>query len=94
MLKKKDPIAMALYKQYNNLAMPNMRLHKEEALVLLDYIEDETLRIMTGKSDKLEQISPETPVTAAFTVAQDKPTGDVVAIMNSWVREAHAKLRR
>ena len=29
-------------------------------------------------------------MTAAFTVSQEKPSGDVVAIMNSWVREAHA----
>jgi len=85
MLKKKDPIAMALYKQYNNLAMPNMRLHKEEALALLDYIDDETQRVL----GKPEQPSVETPVTAAFTVSQDKPAGDVVAIMNAWVREAH-----
>jgi copper(I)-binding protein/cytochrome oxidase Cu insertion factor (SCO1/SenC/PrrC family) len=85
MLKQKDPVAMALYKQYNNLAMPNMRLNKEEALSLLDYIDDETQRLQ----GKLEQISPETPVTAAFTVRPDKPAGDVVAIMNAWVREAH-----
>ena len=85
MLKQKDPVAMALYKQYNNLAMPNMRLNKEEALSLLDYIDDETQRLQ----GKLEQISPETPVTAAFTVSLDKPAGDVVAIMNAWVREAH-----
>lgn len=31
-----------------------------------------------------------TPVTAAFTVSPAKPAGDVVAIMNAWVREAHA----
>jgi len=86
MLKKKDPIAMALYKQYNNLAMPNMRLNKEEAVALLDYIDDETQRIQ-GKS---EHAGSEKPVTAAFTVSQDKPTGDVVAIMNAWVREAHS----
>lgn len=90
MLKNKDPIAMALYKQYNNLAMPNMRLHKEEALALLDYIADETRRL---QGDDLEQISPETPVTAAFTVSGDQPTRDVVAIMNAWVREAHAKAK-
>jgi copper(I)-binding protein len=29
-------------------------------------------------------------VTAVFTVSQDKPSGDVVAIMNSWVREANS----
>ena len=83
MLKKKDPIAMALYEQYNKLAMPNMRLNKEEAVVLLDYIKDETQRLQGGP------VLPETPVTAAFTVSHDKPAGDVVAIMNSWVREAH-----
>ena len=86
MLKKKDPIAMALYKQYNELAMPNMRLNKKEAIALLEYIDNET---QTAQG-KLEPISPEKPVTAAFTVSQEKPSGDVVAIMNSWVREAHA----
>jgi copper(I)-binding protein/cytochrome oxidase Cu insertion factor (SCO1/SenC/PrrC family) len=90
MLNKKDPIAMALYEQYNRLAMPNMRLHKEEALALLEYIEDETKRVQGEPSEpELEPISPGAPVTAAFTVSQDKPAGDVVAIMNAWVREAH-----
>ncbi|VAW92320.1 Cytochrome oxidase biogenesis protein Sco1/SenC/PrrC, thiol-disulfide reductase involved in Cu(I) insertion into CoxII Cu(A) center [hydrothermal vent metagenome] len=75
MLKKKDPIAMALYKQYNNLAMPNMRLHKEEALALLDYMEEETQRQWGELEDK------KTPVLAN--------KDDVVAIMQAWVREAH-----
>jgi copper(I)-binding protein/cytochrome oxidase Cu insertion factor (SCO1/SenC/PrrC family) len=87
MLNKKDPIAIALYEQYNRLAMPNMRLHKEEALALLEYIDAETKRVQGEPA--LEPISPVAPVTAAFTVSQDKPAGDVVAIMNAWVREAH-----
>ncbi len=86
MLKKKDPIAMALYKQYNNLAMPNMRLHKEEALALLDYIEDETRRIQGTPAHTAKQ----RPVKAAFKVSANEPASDVVAIMNAWVREAHA----
>lgn len=86
MLNKKDPIAMAMYEKYNKLAMPNMRLNKEEAEALLEYIDDETQRIQ----GPLEPIIAEKPVTAAFTVSQEKPSGDVVAIMNSWVREAHA----
>ena len=86
MLKQKDPIAMALYKQYNNLAMPNMRLNKREALALLDYIDDETQRVL-GKS---AQTSTVTPLSSAFTVSQGKPTGDVIAIMNAWVRAAHS----
>jgi len=85
MLKKKDPIAMGLYYKYNKLAMPNMRLNKEEADVLLEYIASETQRIQ-GAS---ELATVEKPVTAAFTVSHEKPEGDVVAIMNAWVREAH-----
>ena len=30
-----------------------------------------------------------TAVTAAFTVSDAQPPGDIVAIMNSWIREAH-----
>lgn len=85
MLKKKDPIALALYEQYNKLAMPNMRLNKEEATALLKYIDEETIRVQAGN----KPAGPQKPVTAAFTVSHEKPTGDVVAVMNSWVREAH-----
>ena len=46
MLKKKDPIAMALYKQYNNLNMPNMRLTQEDALALLKYFEEKTQSVL------------------------------------------------
>jgi protein SCO1/2 len=81
MLKKKDPIAMALYKQYNNLAMPNMRLNKEEALSLLDYMANETQRVVGD--EPLESIISPAPGPV-------KLDGDVVAIMNAWVREAHA----
>ncbi len=86
MLNKKDPIAMALYEQYNRLAMPNMRLNKEEALTLLDYLEDETSRIMGEET--LDSIEP--PAKAASAASQVKAEGDVVAIMNAWVREAHS----
>ena len=86
MLKKKDPIAMELYKQYNKLAMPNMRLNKEEALSLLDYMADETQRI--AGDDPLESIL--TPVKTVTATSPARPDGDVVAIMNAWVREAHA----
>ncbi len=45
MLKKKDPVAIALYEKYNKLAMPNLRLNKEEAMVLLEFIEEESKRL-------------------------------------------------
>ncbi|MEE8431242.1 MAG: copper chaperone PCu(A)C, partial [Candidatus Desulfatibia sp.] len=99
MLKKKDPIAMALYKQYNNLAMPNMRLNQQEAVDLIDYMDVKSKRLQLRRDirkrqrnapGKLERISSGTPVTAAFPVSQAEPADDVVAIMNAWVREAHA----
>ena len=110
MLEKKDPIAVALYKEYNNVAMPNMRLNQSEAVDLLAYIEEESERVlaevlrtprrsaryaMAARAEKKRSeyayYEPEKPVTAAFTVSQDKPTGeDVVAIMNAWVRETDA----
>ena len=55
MLKDGDPIALALYRKYNNLAMPNMRLNKDEALILLEYISAETKRI-SGASHQSPEI--------------------------------------
>lgn len=81
MLKKKDPTALALYKKYNNLAMPNMRLNKAEAIALLAYIDSETTRL----GDESVQKDPETSTSRKITKKND----DVVAIMNAWVREAH-----
>lgn len=82
MLKNKDPIALAMYKKYNNMAMPNFRLNKGEAEVLLEYIQEETQRIW-GSSATLRSEEPED------SVYDQKIGDDVVAIMNSWVREAH-----
>jgi copper(I)-binding protein/cytochrome oxidase Cu insertion factor (SCO1/SenC/PrrC family) len=45
MLTNKDPIAMALYNEYDRLPMPNMRLNQQEAMDLLVYIDDETRRL-------------------------------------------------
>ena len=86
MLADQDPIAMALYEKYDQLNMPNMRLNQEEAMSLLDYIEEETIRL-TGQAERLA--AAET-VTAEFTVSPGQPSGDVVAVMNAWVRETDA----
>ncbi|WP_194790401.1 SCO family protein [Pseudomonas sp. UFMG81] len=45
MLAEKDPLAMLLYEQYNQLAMPNMRLGETEVAALLAYLEEETTRV-------------------------------------------------
>ncbi len=75
MLAKKDPLAIALYKKYNRVAMPNMRLTQNEAIDLLTYIESETARLAnsTGKVFGKGDVQD----------AQE----DLVAVMNAWVRE-------
>lgn len=76
MLADKDPIAMELYERYNQLAMPNMRLNRQEAEDLLVYINDETSRLWG------------TPKTAESQQNKEEESGDVVAVMNAWIREA------
>jgi protein SCO1 len=45
MLAEKDPIATALYAQYQNLTMPNMRLSDHDVEVLIGYLETESKRL-------------------------------------------------
>ena len=78
MLEKKDPIAMALYSQYNNLAMPNMRLNRQEALNLIDYMDEETRRADVH-SDHAHEAHSATP--------EDATSADgIIGVRNAWVR--------
>ncbi|MCG8291784.1 SCO family protein [Pseudomonas entomophila] len=45
MLAERDALAMLLYGQYNQLAMPNLRLGEAEVAALLAYLEEETVRV-------------------------------------------------
>lgn len=89
MLAEKDPIAMALYEQYDRLAMPNMRLNRSEAEVLLEFIEEVTRAKVELPETRIASDPRVEPMTAEFTVSSEMPQGDAVAIMNAWVREAH-----
>ncbi len=84
-LARRDPIAMALYEEYDRLAMPNARLNKEEALALIAYFEAETERLAAtsrdGEAKGLTKVS--------YRLAQSG-AGDVVAVMDAWVRTAVA----
>jgi protein SCO1/2 len=42
MLDEKDPLAIALYLQYNKLRMPNIKLERRDALDLIQYMQDQT----------------------------------------------------
>ncbi len=78
MLAKKDPIAIALYKKYNRVAMPNMRLNQYEAVDLLTYIEAETARIQPNSGKVFGSKS---------MLEHSQIQEDQVAVMNAWVRE-------
>ena len=67
MLAAKDPIAMELYEAYGQVAMPNMRLNRQEAGDLLDYLKSETQRIE-------ETASVRTPRSMQGKSMQVKPT--------------------
>ncbi|PPK37315.1 electron transporter SenC [Pseudomonas laurylsulfatiphila] len=45
MLAEKDALAMQLYEQYNNIAMPNLRLGEIETSAVLTYLAEETERL-------------------------------------------------
>ena len=78
MIDNGDPIALALYEQYDRLLMPNSRLNKMEAVALLDYIEAETQRLAGGGARLLPAAMSSNQTAAA----------DLVAVMDAWVREA------
>ena len=85
MLARKDPIAMALYEKYDRLVMPNSRLNRAEALALLDYFDEETERL-TGRTAQAGAVVPVSDAAPA-------PQGDVVAVMDAWVRETDPKAK-
>ncbi len=99
MLAKGDPIATELYERYNRLAMPNMRLNQDEAAALLEYISDETERLAKQphhhhRSTPARTVTHEHGHTPRNTRAHaPAASGDVVAIMNAWVRATDAKAK-
>ena len=77
MIEQGDPIAVALYKQYNEIMMPNLRLTQTDIQNLLTYMQHETERqqveIATASRSNSDQLAP----------SED----DAIAVMNAWVRE-------
>ncbi|WP_274054413.1 copper chaperone PCu(A)C [Thalassomonas haliotis] len=74
MLANKDPVAMSLYRQYDRLAMPNMRLTYKETLQVLAFIEQQSRQLAAPGAVK--------------ALARQGGNGDkVVNIVNAWVRQ-------
>ncbi len=96
MLEERDPIAMGLFARYNNLPMPNMRLSELDVKHLISYMGSESDRVQMQKARARRHASrpASESVLAALQSAPvagapDQPSGDAVAIMNAWIREAH-----
>ena len=82
MLLEKDPIALELYAQYNNLPMPNMRLNEQDVAAVIRYMGTESRRV------KMQRARGK--IRLASTAVSDPPAeqaGDAVAVMNAWIRE-------
>jgi len=96
MLENKDPIAISLYEQYNKLPMPNLRLKKEEVIDVIDYLREETERVLAEQAKDFPQELVSSASSIQATTAEEKkpPPNDVVAVMNAWVREAHPAAKR
>ncbi len=89
MLKEKDPLAMALYTQYGNVPMPNVKLSQKQILDLIQYMQAETQRINAlaegapSQTDNLDSI-----VTIQPT---DRTGDDTMPAGNSAPREVRAE---
>ena len=51
MLAERDPLATALFKKYNEVQMPNLRLTESDAAILIDYIKTLTDATMKPKTE-------------------------------------------
>ncbi len=69
MIAEKDPLAMALYTQYNNLAMPNVKLTEQQALDLIEYMQAATERVTAARRAQ----SPAGSLDGMITAPREQP---------------------
>ena len=77
MIASGDPIALALYEQYNGLAMPNMRLSQVDVADLMEFMDAETDRQQLLATD------------AAPPILKTGIQRDVVAVANARIRRSN-----
>lgn len=85
MIANKDPIAVSLFEEYNRVLMPNMRLTRNEAIELLQYIETVTrskVDIAGLEENETQEVQMSVPVV------NSPESSDIVAVMNAWIRIA------
>lgn len=87
MIANKDPIALALLKKYNNLAMPNLRLNRQEVGELISYM----AQLYDSNAAPAKLSVSKLKTNRRPKVTRPQVGTDQVAVMNAWVREAHPK---
>jgi copper(I)-binding protein/cytochrome oxidase Cu insertion factor (SCO1/SenC/PrrC family) len=89
MLAEGDPIALGLYAKYDEVPMPNMRLGEVDVADLLRYLGSETRRVQMQEARERLARRRTTAPAAPVVDAPTQSSGDAVAMMNAWIREAH-----
>ena len=92
MLKEKDPLATALYTQYNNVPMPNVKLAQKQIFDLIEYMQAETRRVNAiaqgtppPRTGRLESIATTEPAVRTGGIP---PPGNDTPQDQAWVGAA------
>ena len=82
MLEQQDPVIMGLYEAYNRVPMPDMQLNEREAGLLLEFLADESLRVLGERPELAARFSgaeePDAPESccekrSALVLGDDEP---------------------
>jgi len=97
MLEEKDPIAMELYSQYNDVPMPNMRLNEIDVSALIDFIATESSRLAEKRGPRrsagLAREAAQRRSPRPAREVEQEPAPDGLIIKDAWIREAHPEAK-
>jgi copper(I)-binding protein/cytochrome oxidase Cu insertion factor (SCO1/SenC/PrrC family) len=97
MLEEKDPIAMELYSQYNDVPMPNMRLNEIDVSALIDFIATESSRLAEKRGPRrsagLAREAGQRRSPRPAREVEQEPAPDGLIIKDAWIREAHPEAK-
>ncbi|MBW2585859.1 MAG: copper chaperone PCu(A)C [Deltaproteobacteria bacterium] len=97
MLEEKDPIAMELYSQYNDVPMPNMRLNEIDVSALIDFIATESSRLAEKRGPRrsagLAREAGQRRSPRPAREVDQEPVPDGLIIKDAWIREAHPEAK-
>jgi len=82
MLQEKDPLAIALYNQYNKVPMPNLQLESKQIAELIDYMQSETRRQQANTNAASTSVTS-TSVTSTNAASANTSATSADAISNS-----------